>query len=92
MVDYTGHAALILLMLALIARPISRFWANHYAIVVLLGVGAYVLALAHTGHMLDHTLQWNFDAIFFMLPMHQLGDGRWDTGTGIDDTSRAYKF
>ena len=27
MVDYTGHAGLILLMLALIARPISGLWA-----------------------------------------------------------------
>jgi hypothetical protein len=73
MVDYTGHASLLLLMLALIARPISRFWAQplHYRRAI--GVGAYVLALAHTGHMLEHTLQWNFDAIFFMLPMHQIG-------------------
>lgn len=73
MVDYTGHASLILLMLALIARPISHFWAQplHYRRAI--GVGAYVLALAHTGHMLEHTLQWNFDAIFFMLPMHQIG-------------------
>ncbi len=73
MVDYTGHASLILLMLALIARPISHFWAQplHYRRAI--GVGAYVLALAHTGHMLEHTLQWNFDAIFFMLPMHQMG-------------------
>ncbi len=72
MVDYTGHTALIFLMLALIARPISRFWGQPLRYRRALGVGAYVLALGHTGHMLEHTLQWNFDAFSFMLPLHQL--------------------
>lgn len=75
MVDYTGHAALICLMLALIARPISRFWSSPLLYRRALGVGAFVLALAHTAHMLEHTLQWNFDAVSFLLPMHQLGIG-----------------
>jgi hypothetical protein len=78
MVDYTGHGALILLMLALIARPISRFWVQPSRYRRALGVGAYVLALAHTGHMLDHTLQWNVDAFFFMVPMQQ-----WAIASGI---------
>lgn len=71
MVDYTGHAALLGLMLALVARPISRFWAAplHYRRV--LGVGAFVLALAHTAHMIEHSWGWNLDAVFFMLPQHQ---------------------
>jgi uncharacterized protein len=73
MVDYTGHASLILLMLALIARPIHHFWAQPLRYRRAIGVGAYVLALAHTGHMLEHTLQWNIEAISFMLPMHQMG-------------------
>lgn len=73
MVDYTGHASLILLMLALIARPISGLWAQPLRYRRALGVGAYVLALAHTGHMLEHTLQWNFEALAFMLPLHQIG-------------------
>lgn len=73
MVDYTGHASLILLMFALIARPMSRFWAQPLKYRRAIGVGAYVLAVAHTGHMLEHTLQWNFDAISFMLPLHQIG-------------------
>lgn len=72
MVDYTGHAALFLLMLVLIARPLSRFWGQLLRYRRALGVGAYVLALAHTAHMLEHTLQWNFEAISFMLPPHQL--------------------
>jgi len=78
MVDYTGHGALILLMLALIARPISRFWVQPSRYRRALGVGAYVLALAHTGHMLDHTWQWNVDAFFFMVPMQQ-----WAIASGI---------
>jgi hypothetical protein len=73
MVDYTGHAALIFLMLALIARPISGLWAQPLRYRRAIGVGAYVLALAHTGHMLAHTLQWNFEALSFMLPLHQVG-------------------
>jgi uncharacterized protein len=73
MVDITGHASLLCLMLALIARPVSKFWPQllHYRRA--LGVGGFAIALAHTFHMLDHTLQWNFDALSFMLPQHQLG-------------------
>ncbi len=73
MVDYTGHGALLCLMLALIARPISRLWSSPLKYRRALGVGAFVLALAHTAHMMDHTLNWNYDAIAFMLPMHQWG-------------------
>jgi uncharacterized protein len=73
MVDFTGHAALLCLMLALLARPVSKLCPSllHYRRV--LGVGAFVLALAHMFYMLDHTLQWNFDAVFFMVLQHQLG-------------------
>lgn len=73
MVDYSGHGALFCLMLALIARPISRLWSSPLQYRRALGVGAFVLALAHTVHMMDHTLSWNLNAVDFMLPMHQLG-------------------
>ena len=73
MVDFTGHAALLCLMLALLARPVSKFLPRLLRYRRALGVGAFVLAVAHTFHMLDHTLQWNFDAVSFMLPQHQLG-------------------
>ena len=73
MVDGTGQGALILLMLALVARPISRFWSKPLHYRRALGMGAYLLALAHTGHMLDHTLQWRAEVISFMLPQHQIG-------------------
>lgn len=71
MVDYTGHASLICLMLALIARPISRFWSAPLQYRRALGVGAFVLAIAHTLHMIDHSFEWNLDGLFFMLPTQQ---------------------
>lgn len=73
MVDYTGHAALICLMLALIARPISRIWAAPMKYRRALGVGAFVLSVAHIGHFLDHTFNWNLGAIVFFLPAQQFG-------------------
>jgi len=73
MIDYTSHAALIFLILALIARPISRFWPDPLRYRRALGVGAFVLALAHVAHSLEHTLSWNPFAVSFMLPLHQLG-------------------
>ena len=73
MVDYTGHTALLLLMLALVARPLGQLlpWLLRYRRGV--GVGAFVLALAHTTHMLDHAFAWRLDAIPFLLPLQQLG-------------------
>ncbi len=73
MVDFTGHAALLCLMLALLARPASKFLPQLLRYRRALGVGAFVLAVAHTFHLLDHTLKWNFDAVSFMVPQHQLG-------------------
>ena len=73
MVDYTGHAALICLIVALIARPISRFWATPLHYRRALGVGAFVLSLAHSAHMMQHSLEWNFAAFSFLPPEYQLG-------------------
>ena len=72
MTDYTGHASLFCLMLALIARPISRLWTAPLQYRRVLGVGAFVLALAHTTHMMAHTLDWNLNAFAFLLPTHQV--------------------
>ncbi|KAM3110739.1 urease accessory protein UreH domain-containing protein [Phormidesmis sp. 146-33] len=71
MQDFTGHAALLFLMLALVARPISRLWAAPFKYRRALGVGAFICAVAHTLHMVQHTLNWNLDAIAFMLPEQQ---------------------
>ena len=73
MVDYTGHGAIFCLMLALVARPLSRFWSQPLRYRRALGVGAFVLSIAHTGRMLDHSLNWNIQVVYFMLPQHQLG-------------------
>ncbi len=75
MVDYTGHAALICLIMALIARPISGLWAAPLRYRRALGVGAFVLSFAHTVHMMEHSLQWNFAAFFFLPPEFQWGIG-----------------
>ncbi|MGK7921827.1 MAG: sulfite exporter TauE/SafE family protein [Trichodesmium sp.] len=73
MVDYSGYAAILCLILALIARPLSRFWSQPLRYRRALGVGAFVFSMAHTGRMLDHSLNWNMQAVSFMLPLHQIG-------------------
>lgn len=75
MADYTGHIALLCLSLALIARPVSRFWPYLLSYRRTLGVSAFVLAVVHTLHMLEHTWGWNVQAFSFMLPVQQLGMG-----------------
>ncbi|MBD2194024.1 MULTISPECIES: urease accessory protein UreH domain-containing protein [Calothrix] len=77
MVDYTGHAALFCLILALIARPISGIWAAPLRYRRALGVGAFVLSVAHTLHMIEHSLEWNFAAFWFLRPEYQ-----WSMGAG----------
>lgn len=75
MVDYTGHLGLILLVLALAARPLSQITKLATGLMTYrraIGVGAFVLSLAHAFHKIDHSFQWNLDAIFFMIPQHQI--------------------
>jgi DMSO/TMAO reductase YedYZ heme-binding membrane subunit len=71
MVDFTGHGALICLLLALIARPISHLWSPFLAYRRVLGVSAFVLSFAHTAHMV--TMGWNPLALPFLLPGLQVG-------------------
>jgi len=71
MENYTSHGALVLLMLALVARPISRLWAAPLKYRRGLGVGAFALAIAHSLHIVQHNLNWNLDAVSFMLPEQQ---------------------
>jgi sulfite exporter TauE/SafE len=75
MVDYTGHAGLISLILALAARPLSQIFKSFSVLMTYrraIGIGAFVLSLAHTFHKVEHTFQWNFDALSFMIPQHQI--------------------
>ncbi|MGD1907689.1 MAG: sulfite exporter TauE/SafE family protein, partial [Leptolyngbyaceae cyanobacterium] len=73
MVDYAGHLSLLGLGLALIARPISKLWVQPLKYRRGLGVGSFVLAIAHTVHMLEHSWGWNPAVIGFMVPQHRWG-------------------
>ncbi|HEY9699167.1 MAG TPA: sulfite exporter TauE/SafE family protein [Trichocoleus sp.] len=75
MSDFTGYGSLICLVLALIARPLSRVWSALLRYRRVLGVGAFLLALAHTLHMIDHSWEWNFEALAFMPVQYQWGIG-----------------
>jgi sulfite exporter TauE/SafE len=69
--DYTGHTSLLLLALALVARPLGRLWPQPLRYRRAIGVGAFILAIAHTMHMLEHSFGWKLQAIEFMLPVHK---------------------
>ncbi len=71
MIDFTGHGALVCLLLALIARPLSRLWPALLVYRRTLGVGAFVLSVAHVAHMV--TMGWNLAALPFLLPTLQVG-------------------
>ncbi|MBO1056224.1 MAG: sulfite exporter TauE/SafE family protein [Dolichospermum sp. JUN01] len=66
MTDYSGHAALICLDLSLIARPVNSFWSAPLRYRRALGVGAFVLSVVHTIHNLEHSLDWNLTAFWFL--------------------------
>jgi len=71
MVDFTGHGALACLLLALVARPLSRLWSPLLVYRRTWGVAAFVLSVAHVAHML--TMGWNLAALPFLLPSLQVG-------------------
>jgi DMSO/TMAO reductase YedYZ heme-binding membrane subunit len=73
MLDWSGHASLILLSWALVARPLARWWPTPLRYRRAIGVAAFILAIGHLGYQADHSLNWNFDAIRFMLPIHRYG-------------------
>ncbi len=73
MSDYSGHAALFCLMAALIARPISRLWPALLRYRRAMGVGSFALSSLHILHMFSHAWNWNWQAVQFMLPTHQIG-------------------
>lgn len=71
--DYGSHGALLCLMLALIARPLSRIWSGLLRYRRLLGVGAFVLSSIHILHMVEHAWSWRWAAVQFMVPSQQFG-------------------
>ena len=72
MIYFTGHGALLCLILALIARPIRRLWAQPLKYRRALGVGAFVLAIAHVTNTMQHNFGWNLSSIPFLLQNHQI--------------------
>ena len=83
MIYYTGHASLLCLMLALIARPIRRFWSQPLQYRRALGVGAFVFAVAHMVQTVQHTFDWNLNAVSFLLPEHQIAIGAGATAVAL---------
>jgi len=70
---HLGHAGILFLMLALIARPISFFWNQPLKYRRTIGIFAFATALAHAIYALFHVLDGNLVTIFTMTPKHQLG-------------------
>ena len=73
MISYSGYGGLICLFLALIARPISKIWVFPLKYRRTLGVGAFILSFVHTIQMVEHSWDWNLQALQFMLKQHQQG-------------------
>jgi uncharacterized protein len=72
--DWTGHGALLLLMLALVVGPLARLkWINLLPMRRLIGVSAFVLAMVHSLHMAEHSFGWQWRAIAFLRPEAQVG-------------------
>jgi DMSO/TMAO reductase YedYZ heme-binding membrane subunit len=70
---HLGHAALIFLMFALIARPIRFFWDFPLRHRRTIGILAFALSLAHVICATQTHLESNFATIFSMSLYHQLG-------------------
>lgn len=71
MTDYSGYAAIVCLIIALVARPLHRVWPALLTYRRLFGVAAFVFSVLHTVHMLAHSWNWNLDAIAFLIPQHR---------------------
>ncbi|MDX1976111.1 MAG: sulfite exporter TauE/SafE family protein [Pseudanabaenaceae cyanobacterium bins.68] len=71
--DLTGHGALVCLLLAAIARSVAKWWPALLKHRRSLGVGGFGLALAHSWHMLEMSLNWHLANLNFLIPQHQLG-------------------
>jgi uncharacterized protein len=71
--DATGYGAIICLVLALVARPVSKLWPGLLSYRRLLGVGAAMLAIVHTLHVMVHGWDWNWGAWAFLVPSQQVG-------------------
>ncbi len=77
MVDWSGHGAVGLLMVALVAGPLAKRFPDQCGGLLTyrraIGVGAFVCATVHTAHMVSHAYGWNLGAIGFLRRPQQWG-------------------
>ncbi|MBF2028832.1 MAG: sulfite exporter TauE/SafE family protein [Oscillatoriales cyanobacterium C42_A2020_001] len=71
MEDYTGYAALVCLLLALVARPLNRLLSFLLPCRRVFGVSGFGLAVAHVAHLI--TMGWDIQALPFLVPSMQIG-------------------
>lgn len=73
----SAYGSLVLLVLALIARPVSGWWQGQLSGLLRyrrgLGVGSFVLAIAHVLHIFTFAWNWKAQAVWFLIPSHRLG-------------------
>ncbi len=69
----SAYGSLTLLVLALVARPVARWWKGLLQYRRGLGVGAFVLAIAHVLHIFTFSWDWNWQAVRFLIPTHRTG-------------------
>lgn len=69
----SAYGSLTLLMLALVARPVARWWTGLLQYRRGLGVGSFVLAIAHILHIFTFSWDWNWQAVRFLIPTHRTG-------------------
>lgn len=71
----TGHGALLCLILALVARPLRRLWSQPLKYRRTLGIGCFVLAIAHISITMQHNYGWDLESILFLIPKYQYAIG-----------------
>jgi uncharacterized protein len=75
MQDGTGYGAIICLILALVARPVSKLWSGLLSSRRLLGVSGLLLSIIHVLHVVVHNWDGNWAAWAYLLPNQQAGVG-----------------
>jgi uncharacterized protein len=75
MQDGTGYGAIICLILALVARPLSKLWSGLLSYRRLLGVSGLLLSIVHILHVVVHNWEGNWAAWMYLLPSQQAGVG-----------------
>ena len=73
--DYAAYGGITCLAIALLARPLHQLWPGLLGYRRAIGVGAFVLSAIHILHVVVHAWDWNFQAVSFLLPSHQLSIG-----------------